>query len=127
MQEPKKTQVCSLGQEDPLEAGMATHSNIPAWRISWTEEAGGRQSMGSPESDATEYVCILWSGNQDRSLDNREVSYIFLSFCFLNCWLLFSWRNNLGYPNCMAFQLFMFQSLFLKSLKVVTEISCYPK
>ena len=30
--------VRSLGQEDPLEEGMATHSNIPAWRISWTEE-----------------------------------------------------------------------------------------
>jgi len=41
------TQVLSLGQEDPLERGMATHSSILAWRISWTEEAGGLQSMGS--------------------------------------------------------------------------------
>ena len=37
----------SLGQEDPLETGMTTHSNILAWRIPWTEEAGGLQSMGS--------------------------------------------------------------------------------
>ena len=36
-----------LGQEDPLEKGMATHSSILAWRLPWTEEAGGLQSMGS--------------------------------------------------------------------------------
>ena len=41
------TQVRPLGQEDPLEKGMATHSSILAWRISWTEEPGGLQSMGS--------------------------------------------------------------------------------
>ena len=35
------------GQEDPLEEGMATHSSILAWRIPWTEEPGGLQSMGS--------------------------------------------------------------------------------
>ena len=39
--------VQSLGQEDPLEKGMATHSNIHAWRIPWMEEPGGLQSMGS--------------------------------------------------------------------------------
>ena len=37
----------SLGREDPLEEGMATHSNILAWRIPWTEEPGRLQSMGS--------------------------------------------------------------------------------
>ena len=37
----------SLGREDPLEKGMATHSSILAWRIPWTEEPGGPQSMGS--------------------------------------------------------------------------------
>ena len=40
--------VQSLGWEDPLEKGMATHSSILAWRISWTEESGGLQSMESP-------------------------------------------------------------------------------
>ena len=39
--------VRSLGQEDPLEKEMATHSSIPAWRISWTEEPGGLKSTGS--------------------------------------------------------------------------------
>ena len=43
----QETQVQSLGQEDPLEKGMATHSSILAWRIPWTEEADGLQSMGS--------------------------------------------------------------------------------
>ena len=39
--------VRSPGWEEPLEKGMATHSSIPAWRIPWTEEPGGLQSMGS--------------------------------------------------------------------------------
>ena len=43
----QETQVRSLGQEDPLEKEMATHSSILAWKISWTEEPGGLQSMGS--------------------------------------------------------------------------------
>ena len=38
----------TLGQEDPLEKEMATHSSILAWKIPWTEEPGGLQSMGSP-------------------------------------------------------------------------------
>ena len=42
----QETQVQSLGREDPLEKGMATHSSTLAWRIPWTEEAGGLQSMG---------------------------------------------------------------------------------
>ena len=42
----QETWVPSLGQEDPLEKGMAAHSSIPAWRIPWTEEPGGLQSMG---------------------------------------------------------------------------------
>ena len=41
------TWVLSLGQEDPLEKEIATHSSILAWRIPWTEEPGGLQSMGS--------------------------------------------------------------------------------
>ena len=39
-------QVQSLGWEDPLEKGMATHSSILAWRLPWAEEPGGLQSMG---------------------------------------------------------------------------------
>ena len=46
-QETSEMQVQSLGQEDPLEEEMATHSNILAWRMPWTEEPGGLQFMGS--------------------------------------------------------------------------------
>ena len=42
----QETQVQSLGQEDPLEKEMATHSSILAWEIPWTEEPGGLQSIG---------------------------------------------------------------------------------
>ena len=49
----------SLGQEDPLEKGMATHSNILAWRIPWTEEPGRLYSpWGSKVSDTTEWLAI---------------------------------------------------------------------
>ena len=43
----QETQVRSLGQEDPLEKEMATHSSSLAWKIPWTEESGRLQSMGS--------------------------------------------------------------------------------
>ena len=43
----QETQVQSLGQEDPLEKEMATHSSVLAWEIPWTEEPGRLQSMGS--------------------------------------------------------------------------------
>ena len=46
----QETQVQYLGQEDPLEKGMATHSHIRAWRIPRTEELGGLQSMESPRA-----------------------------------------------------------------------------
>ena len=46
MRETQETQVLSLGREDPLDEGMATHSSIPAWKTPWTEEPGGLQSTG---------------------------------------------------------------------------------
>ena len=52
----RETWVRSLGWEDPLEKEMTTHSRILAWRISWTEEPGGLQSMGSQELDTTEWL-----------------------------------------------------------------------
>ena len=52
--------VRSLGQEDPLEQEMATHSSILAWRIPWSEEPGGLQSTGS-QSDTTERLHFHFS------------------------------------------------------------------
>ena len=52
----KETQVRSLGQEDPLEGEMATHSSILAWEIPWTEEPGRLQSWGRKDLDTNEHV-----------------------------------------------------------------------
>ena len=57
----KKTWVRSLGQEDPLEKGIATHSSVLAWRTPWIEEPDGQQSMGSQESDMTEQLTLVLS------------------------------------------------------------------
>ena len=50
----QETSVQFLCEEDPLEKEMATHSSVLAWRIPWTEEPSGLQSMGLQESDTTE-------------------------------------------------------------------------
>ena len=64
----QETWVQSLGQEDSLEKGMATHSSILAWEIPWTEEPGGLQSMGSQrvgnnlamkQQQQQLYVCVF--------------------------------------------------------------------
>ena len=66
MQEPQETGIWSLAQEDPLEEGMATHSSFLVWRISWTEEPGRLQAMGSQRvgHDWNDLVCTcikdLW-------------------------------------------------------------------
>ena len=49
----QETRIRSPGREDPLEEEMAAHSSVLAWRIPWTEEPGGLQSMGTQESDTT--------------------------------------------------------------------------
>ena len=55
MQETQEMWVPSLGQEDPLEEEMATHSSVLAWKIPWTEEPGGLQSKVSQRLDMTEH------------------------------------------------------------------------
>jgi len=54
----QETWVQSLGQEDLLEEGMSTHSSILPWRIPWTEDSGGLQSMGSQRVGHDFYMCI---------------------------------------------------------------------
>ena len=53
---PAMLEIWSLVPEDPLEEGTATHSSILVWRIPWTEEPGGLQSMGCQESNMTEQL-----------------------------------------------------------------------
>ena len=60
----QEIQIWSLGQEDPLEKGMATHCSILAWRIPWTEDSGGLQSMGSQRVGhdyATNFLFFLFT------------------------------------------------------------------
>ena len=56
MHEMQETRVWSLGQEDPLEEKMATHSSILTWRISWTEEPGRLEPLGLQKVGVTEGV-----------------------------------------------------------------------
>ena len=57
----RETWVGSLGQEDPLEKEMATHSSTLAWKIPWMEERGRLQSMGLQELDTTEQLLFHFS------------------------------------------------------------------
>ena len=79
----QETQVRSLGWDNPLENGMATHSSIFAWRISWTEEPDGLHTIhGVAESDRTERLILStflfggilpsFSGSQFSHLENRD-------------------------------------------------------
>ena len=60
-----RDQVWPLGQEDPLEKEMATHSNILAQEISWTEESDGLQSIGHKELDMTEVTEHVTRGKKE--------------------------------------------------------------
>ena len=68
-----ETWVWSLGQEDPLEKGMATHSSLLAWRIPWTEDPGELQSMGSQR------VGPDWATDTVRSPPLRLLTRVFIS------------------------------------------------
>ena len=68
----QETLVRSLGQEDPLEEAMATHSSIFAWRIPWMEKPGGLQSWGRKESDMTKHAKKQLHEFRKMSRDNGE-------------------------------------------------------
>ena len=78
-----ETRVWYLGRKDTLEKGMATHSNIPAWRIPWTEELGGLQSMGSQRVTHIRYFHYFTSS------DLLFVKWLnFSRFSFYSCVIL---------------------------------------
>ena len=80
----RETRVGSLGWEDPLEKDMATHSSILAWRIPWTEEPGGLQSMGSQrveqdlvtkqQQTSCQYVSVPFHREGRKRARSREVA-----------------------------------------------------
>ena len=69
--------VQSLGWEDPMEKGLATHSSILAWSISWTEEPGGLQSVGSQKSRTNTSTFQSLSITDS---ETKRINYILKSF-----------------------------------------------
>ena len=92
----QETQAQSLGQEDPLEKGMATHSSIFAWRIPWTEEPGSLDFMGSQESDTTEWRNHHSGAHFYRNLFADHPSKFF-SFCITERRPQGYWTARLNY------------------------------
>ena len=72
--------VQSLDQEDPLEEGMATHSSILAWRIPWTEQPGGLQSIGLQSWTRLQrlitHTCIKYSEDVPDIQESKNLSFI---------------------------------------------------
>ena len=87
--------VRSLGEEDPLEEGMATHSCILVWKIPWTEDPGGYSPAGWKGSDTTEHSTLL---------------HLFISILQRVCW-----RNRVFFPHITL------QSEYI----LMTSIKCY--
>ena len=73
----QETQIWFLGWEDPLEKGMATHSSILAWRIPWTGEPGGLQSMGSHRVNTTERLTHTWYKQGCLNCNNTNIIVLF--------------------------------------------------
>ena len=102
----QETRVPSLGWEDPLEKGMAIHSSILAWRISWTEEPGKLQSIGRKKSDTTEWLTLSL-------FPTYKLNFL---CCFENhLWLLITWLQ------CNCVDLFVVFSLLLFSHSVMSN------
>ena len=87
----QETQVQSLGQEDLLEKEMATHSSLHTWKIPWTEEPGGLQSMGS-QRVGYDWVTSLYSKR-----------YNTFKYLFIICWKF----------KCMQYLIVWFVSVFM--------------
>ena len=104
-----ETWVWSLGLEDPLQKEMATHSSIHAWKIPWTEEPGGLQSMGSQRVGhnwATSlsfiiFIIVILNFQSDNSNNQHVVLMLSLflqivSFCLFSCLVIFSlWEDRM--------------------------------
>ena len=106
-----KTQVQFLCWEDLLEEGMATHSSIFAWRIPWTEESGGLQSMGSQRvrHDATTntdicmliYLLLQFVPSQQENFRKTSTSGSLTMLNPLTVWITTNWKilKEMGIPD----------------------------
>ena len=93
-----ETWVQSLGWEDPLEKGLSAHFSILAWKISWTEEPGGRSSWGRRELDTTEWLSLMLQKDKrkhgpksNKTGSNRSK---FIRFITAEDWILSSVRKK---------------------------------
>ena len=75
----QETQIPSLGWEDPLEKGMATHSSISAWKIPWTEEPGSYSPWGGKESDTTERLTLSHFSKSKTTWFEFQILFLFSS------------------------------------------------
>ena len=91
-----ETWVRSLGQEDPLEKEMATHSSILAWRIPWTEEPGGLQSTGS-QRVGHDWATSLHFSNYHKLRETKEGD---VTKCHGGSWIGSGNRNDVSRKGC---------------------------
>ena len=82
----QETQIPSLGWEDPLEKGMATHSSISAWKIPWTEEPGSYSPWGGKESDTTERLTLSHFSKSKTTWFEFQILFLFSSSYQLGRW-----------------------------------------
>ena len=78
-----ETWVQSLGQEDPLEKEMATHSSNPTWKIPWMEEPDGLQSVGSQRVGHTWATSLFIAWIFSICLFKEAIENVFLKLCYL--------------------------------------------
>ena len=81
----QETQVPSLGGEDPMEKGMATHSSILAWKIPWTEEPGGLQSIELQSVDMTEQLNHHTVNPESEHVQTKDILFIVVIVQWLSC------------------------------------------
>ena len=97
MWETQEMRVRSLGLEDPLEEGMATHSNILVWRILWTEEPGGLTPMGSKRvgHDWSDWTHMYAPHNQASLVVQRKRTCLPSAMCGFDPWAgKIPWRRR---------------------------------
>ena len=82
----QETQIPSLGWDDPLEKGMATHSSISAWKIPWTEEPGSYSPWGGKESDTTERLTLSHFSKSKTTWFEFQILFLFSSSYQLGRW-----------------------------------------
>ena len=127
-----KTWIWSLGQEDPLEEQMAIHSSILVWRIPWTEEPGGRQSMSHKELDTTEQLTLsLWCHVQEVTKSNViEEAFPLWFFPKRFCFFVFLFLINSNFFICSMWEISKLQNwgkstLFYVDHKKPTKVKSY--